>query len=172
MRCGRSLRSERYNAKKREQHESPTSVENVLGVTASAKPGVYISLFKATKFSVNYVLELLLSAGIATFGLVLNSPAVVIGGMLVSPLMGPILATGLSLAASDIYLGIKCLVNIILSILLAVLFSAFWCGFCLSTRPPAKSWREPSLTCWTWGWPFSPVWLVLWSSAGAGTAEE
>ena len=101
-----------------------TSIENVLGVTAGAKPGVYISLFKATRFSVNYVLELLLSAGIATLGLVLNSPAVVIGGMLVSPLMGPILATGLSLAASDIYLGIKCLINLILSILLSVLFSA------------------------------------------------
>ena len=101
-----------------------TSIENVLGVTAGAKPGVYINLFKATRFSVNYVLELLLSAGIATFGLVLNSPAVVIGGMLVSPLMGPILATGLSLAASDIYLGIKCLINLVLSILLSVLFSA------------------------------------------------
>ncbi len=100
------------------------SVENILGVTAAAKPGVYINLFKATRFSVNYVLELLLSAGIATLGLVLNSPAVVIGGMLVSPLMGPILATGLSLAASDIYLGIKCLINLVLSILLSVLFSA------------------------------------------------
>ena len=86
----------------------------------------FISVFsRPPEFSVNYVIELLLSAGIATLGLVLNSPAVVIGGMLVSPLMGPILATGLSLAASDIYLGIKCLINLVLSILISVLFSAF-----------------------------------------------
>ncbi len=101
-----------------------TSVEKLLGVTAEAKPGVYIRLFESTEFNVNYVLELLLSAGIATFGLVLNSPAVVIGGMLVSPLMGPILATGLALAASDIYLGLKCLINLLLSVLLSILFSA------------------------------------------------
>src|SRR5512142_1820487 len=100
------------------------SIENLLGVTAEAKPGVYVRLFEATEFNVNYVLELLLSAGIATFGLVLNSPAVVIGGMLVSPLMGPILATGLALAASDVYLGLKCLINLLLSVFLSILFSA------------------------------------------------
>ena len=93
--------------------------------------------------SLNYVLELLLSAGIATLGLVLNSPAVVIGGMLVSPLMGPILATGLSLAASDIYLGIKWLINIILSILLAVLFSAFGVDLPFHSAP-AKSGANPA----------------------------
>jgi uncharacterized hydrophobic protein (TIGR00271 family) len=100
------------------------SLEKLLGVTAEAKPGVYIRLFESTEFSVNYVVELLLSAGIATLGLVLNSPAVVIGGMLVSPLMGPILATGLALAASDVYLGLKCLVNLVLSVLLSILFAA------------------------------------------------
>jgi uncharacterized hydrophobic protein (TIGR00271 family) len=103
----------------------PHNFANLLGATAEQKPKVYLQLYESSEFaSANYLLQLLLSAGIATLGLVLNSPAVVIGAMLVSPLMGPILATGLALAASDVYLGIKCLINIILSVFLAVLFSA------------------------------------------------
>lgn len=100
-------------------------VERLLRISPQAKPRVYKTVFDAAEvLSLNYGLELILSAGIATLGLVLNSPAVVIGAMLVSPLMGPILAAGLSLAASDLYLGIKSLAGVILSIIAAILFSA------------------------------------------------
>src|SRR5260370_23969774 len=54
-----------------------------------------------------YWLELLFAAGIATLGLLVNSPAVIIGAMLISPIMGPILATGLGLAAGDLRLTIR-----------------------------------------------------------------
>src|SRR5664279_6389259 len=87
-------------------------IEALLGVKEESKPAVYLQMFKASEVvSVNYALELLLSAGIATLGLVLDSPAVVIGAMLISPLMGPILAAGLALAAGDFYLGVKSVVN-------------------------------------------------------------
>jgi uncharacterized hydrophobic protein (TIGR00271 family) len=100
-------------------------IEKLIGVAPEAKSAIYLQLYESAEFvSVNYALELLLSAGIATLGLVLNSPAVVIGAMLISPLMGPILAAGLALAASDIYLGIKCLINLVVSVVGAVLFSA------------------------------------------------
>ena len=102
-----------------------TRVQHLLGVHSRSKPGIYMKLYEGAEFATDYALELLLAAGIAALGLVLNSPAVVIGAMLVSPLMGPILATGLALAASDVYLGIKCLISIVVSILLSVLFSAF-----------------------------------------------
>jgi len=42
-----------------------------------------------------------LSCGIATLGLLQNSVAVIIGAMLVSPLMGPIVALGFSLTTLD-----------------------------------------------------------------------
>lgn len=101
-------------------------VERLLKISPEAKPRVYSNVFNAADvFSLNYGIELLLSAGIATLGLVLNSPAVVIGAMLVSPLMGPILAAGLALAASDLYLGIKALAGIVASVVSAVAFSAF-----------------------------------------------
>lgn len=48
-----------------------------------------------------FVLMSILSAGIATLGLLQNSVAVVIGAMLVSPLMGPIAALGFSFASLD-----------------------------------------------------------------------
>lgn len=44
---------------------------------------------------------LLLSGAIATFGLTLNSTAVVIGAMLVAPLLGPLLGLSLALAVGD-----------------------------------------------------------------------
>lgn len=82
-------------------------------------------LYQLAEFaSPPYVLDLLFAAGIATLGLVLNSPAVVIGAMLISPLMGPILAVGLAFAASDIYLAIKSAVSLGASIVLSVCFSA------------------------------------------------
>jgi uncharacterized hydrophobic protein (TIGR00271 family) len=101
-------------------------IERLLHIEPDSKPRVYLQVFKAAEFAdLNYVLELLLSAGIATLGLVLDSPAVVIGAMLISPLMGPILAAGLAFAAADLYLGLKSLVSIVLSTLVAVLFSGF-----------------------------------------------
>jgi uncharacterized hydrophobic protein (TIGR00271 family) len=53
----------------------------------------------------------------------MNSPAVIIGAMLISPLMGPILAAGLSLASGDVILGIRSIAKIVLSCLLAVAFT-------------------------------------------------
>jgi uncharacterized hydrophobic protein (TIGR00271 family) len=65
----------------------------------------------------------LFSAGIATLGLALNSPAVIIGAMLISPLMGPILASGMALATGDFVLATRSAINLLLSCLAAILFA-------------------------------------------------
>ncbi|MEM9739523.1 MAG: DUF389 domain-containing protein [Pseudomonadota bacterium] len=44
-----------------------------------------------------YIFMTVMSCGVATLGLLLSSPAVIIGAMLISPLMGPIMALGFSL---------------------------------------------------------------------------
>jgi uncharacterized hydrophobic protein (TIGR00271 family) len=71
---------------------------------------------------------LICSVFVASVGLNANSTAVVIGAMLISPLMGPILGIGLSVAINDIDTLRKSLVNfgvmILLSIITAFLF--FW----------------------------------------------
>jgi uncharacterized hydrophobic protein (TIGR00271 family) len=100
-------------------------VERALRIEPASKPQLYARIFEAADMeSLSYWLELVFSAGIATLGLVLDSPAVVIGAMLISPLMGPILASGLALAAGDLYLGIRALASVIASMGAAVGFSA------------------------------------------------
>ncbi|MBE7628392.1 DUF389 domain-containing protein [Tenacibaculum piscium] len=69
---------------------------------------------------------LICSIFVASIGLNANSTAVVIGAMLISPLMGPILGIGMSLAINDIDTLKKSMINlatmIVLSLLTAFLF--------------------------------------------------
>lgn len=75
----------------------------LLGIDPERKEEIYLQLARAATLRDAYHwLLILFAAGIATLGLVLNSPAVIIGAMLISPLMGPILAAGLALAAGDL----------------------------------------------------------------------
>ena len=73
---------------------------------------------------------LICSIFIASVGLNANSTAVVIGAMLISPLMGPILGMGLSLAINDIDTLRRSLKNftvmVVLSVLTAFLFFYFF----------------------------------------------
>ena len=73
---------------------------------------------------------LICSIFIASIGLNADSTAVVIGAMLISPLMGPILGTGMSLAINDIDLMRRSLRNflvmVVLSVLTAFLFFALF----------------------------------------------
>jgi uncharacterized membrane protein len=95
-----------------------------LGIQPGARPKVCERVFAAAEItSPSYWLEIFFSAGIATFGLVESSPAVIIGAMLISPLMGPIMATGLALALGDLYLGIKAVLNLFISVAVSVAFS-------------------------------------------------
>ncbi len=101
-------------------------VAHWLKIDPSNKPRIYAQVYASAEISsAHYWAEIILSAGIATFGLVLNSPAVIIGAMLISPLMGPIMATGLALAAGDLYLAIKAVGNLLVSIAVAIGFSGF-----------------------------------------------
>jgi len=73
---------------------------------------------------------LICSIMVASVGLNANSTAVVIGAMLISPLMGPILGLGMSLAINDIDTLKSSLINlatmIVLSLLTAYLFFKFF----------------------------------------------
>jgi uncharacterized hydrophobic protein (TIGR00271 family) len=73
---------------------------------------------------------LVCSVFVASVGLNANSTAVVIGAMLISPLMGPILGVGLSIAINDIDTLKRSLINlaimIVLSLLTAFMFFEFF----------------------------------------------
>ena len=74
-------------------------------------------------FTPHFAFMTSMSAGIAILGLLLSSPAVVIGAMLLSPLMGPIMGAGFALAVGDsVWLkesGKAILLGTIISILFA-----------------------------------------------------
>jgi uncharacterized hydrophobic protein (TIGR00271 family) len=76
------------------------------------------------RWSGHYVFMTLMSAGIAMLGLLLSSPAVVIGAMLISPLMGPIVGFGFGVATFDFAEVRKTLGAIGVGVALAVGFSA------------------------------------------------
>lgn len=95
-----------------------------MGVSRERKENIYLQIAQSASLrDVTYWLQILFSAGIATLGLVLNSPAVIIGAMLISPLMGPILAAGLALAAGDLVLSARAILNLTLSCAIAIGFA-------------------------------------------------
>lgn len=97
---------------------------NSLDADTERKSALYIDLSRsATLKDIVYWLQLLFSAGIATMGLVQNSSAVIIGAMLISPLMAPILSGGLALATGDLTLGVRAFVNLFLSSVLGLGFA-------------------------------------------------
>ena len=79
---------------------------------------------ESRQFDVVYFAMLVLSSLIALLGLLLNSPAVIIGAMLIAPLMGPILACGLALTAADWNIGKKAARNVALSVVEAIVITA------------------------------------------------
>lgn len=72
------------------------------------------------------VWSLIASIFIASIGLNMNSTAVVIGAMLISPLMGPIIGIGYSIAINDLTLFIKALKNFGVMVVLSIITSTFY----------------------------------------------
>jgi len=61
----------------------------------------YVRIRRSARPDVDYYMLISLSSMIASLGLIVNSPAVVIGAMLVAPLMSPIIGTGLATVLGD-----------------------------------------------------------------------
>jgi len=65
---------------------------------------VYRAVRRGARPNVDFFVMMGLAAVIATFGLVQNSPAVIIGAMLVAPLFTPVLALSMAVAQGDVRL--------------------------------------------------------------------
>ena len=86
-----------------------------------------------SRLSVDYLAMLGLSAAIATLGLLQDSAAVVIGSMLLSPLMTPMIGSGLALAQANPKLGKRSLQSIFYGFLFTLVVS-----FILALTTPGK----------------------------------
>lgn len=67
----------------------------------SERTTIYTRIRRGARPETSFFVLIGLSAMIASLGLIVNSPAVVIGAMLVAPLMSPIIGTGLALVLGD-----------------------------------------------------------------------
>ncbi len=96
----------------------PADEENVQSTIENIKAG--------TAFSGPSVWTLVAAIFIASLGLNMNSPAVIIGAMLISPLMGPISGFGLGLGINDISLVRRALKNFAVMVGVSVLTSTIY----------------------------------------------
>ena len=80
---------------------------------------------------------LILAVFIASLGLNVNSTAVIIGAMLISPLMGPIIGMGLAVGIADLNLFRKAIINYLITTILSVVTATVY--FSLSPITEAQS---------------------------------
>ncbi|MEW5960975.1 MAG: DUF389 domain-containing protein, partial [Chloroflexota bacterium] len=73
-------------------------------LTAEERTEVYKQVRRSARPRIDFFMLIALSAGIAALGLLLNSPAVIIGAMLVAPLMSAIVGLGLGTIQGDLRL--------------------------------------------------------------------
>jgi uncharacterized hydrophobic protein (TIGR00271 family) len=95
------------------------------------KPGTdYVGTIQHVKseaeFSSEKIWELVFASLIASIGLNINSTAVIIGAMLISPLMGPIVGAGFGLATNDFPLLRRSARNVFIAAAVALLASALY----------------------------------------------
>lgn len=74
---------------------------------------------------------------VCSVGLNVNSTAVIIGAMLISPIMGPIMGIGLGMGINDFELIVKSLKNLLIALVISILASALY--FWLSPLNEAQS---------------------------------
>lgn len=81
------------------------------------------NLRQGSRWNKDFISMLALASAIASFGLLQDSPAVVIGSMLLAPLMTPMIGAGLALAQANTRLALQCSKTILMGIALAFLIS-------------------------------------------------
>jgi uncharacterized hydrophobic protein (TIGR00271 family) len=134
--------SEEENEKKIEQQKAEIKdsangllerLVDFIKVTLSIREGVdkkrmLSEVQEDLKFQGMNVWVLMFSIGIASIGLNINSPAVIIGAMLISPLMGPIRGVGMGVATYDFKLLISALKNFGIAVCISLIVSCcyFW----------------------------------------------
>lgn len=87
---------------------------------------VVASISKGVEFRGVNLWVLIFATMIASLGLNVNSAAVIIGAMLISPIMGPIMGVGLSLGINDFDLMKRSLRNLALMITVAIVTSTLY----------------------------------------------
>ncbi|HJS10503.1 DUF389 domain-containing protein [Sphingopyxis sp.] len=119
----------------------------MLSISEETRRAVETEIAAEARVSGAYYILIICACGVATLGLLQSSAAVVIGAMLISPLMGPILGMGLSLAMVEPRGFRRALVTLALGALLAVLASVIivWASPLNEATPEILARTRPTL---------------------------
>lgn len=85
---------------------------------------LFLNLKEAARINSTYVLLMVLSSLLATLGLFLNSPSIVIGAMVLAPLMSPIISLSMGILRTDADLSRKSFSTLFVGMAIALLLSA------------------------------------------------
>ena len=107
----------------------------LLKITPEQKKQTVEKLIESSSPTQAFFLILVLSAVISTFGLLLNSPAIVIGGMLVSPLLSPILAISMGIVMADAKLIFRSIKVLLIAMVYVVVISLIFAFFMVNKAP-------------------------------------
>jgi uncharacterized hydrophobic protein (TIGR00271 family) len=92
--------------------------------TSIDKKSVIKDIYHEVEISGGYFMILTIANLIALIGLIMNSAPVIIGAMLISPLMGPILSTGFAFATGSMVVGKKAIKKISVSLFVTIIIAA------------------------------------------------
>lgn len=110
--------------------------------------GIIDAIRKGVPFKGVNLWMLIFATLIASVGLNVNSTAVVIGAMLISPLMGPIMGLGLGAGINDIQLIKDATKNLIIAVVFSILTSALYFYFTPLTQAQSELLSRTSPTFW------------------------
>lgn len=118
-----------------------------LHLPAGGREKLYRSVLESSLLDPEYLALLALSGLIALFGLLQNSVAVIIGAMLISPLMNPILAAALALLLGDGRLGRKAALVLGISVASVIALTALvaWLSPLKEVTPEILARTNPNL---------------------------
>jgi uncharacterized hydrophobic protein (TIGR00271 family) len=105
---------------------------------AEERSTVYQQLREGARADIDYFVMITLAATIATLGLLLSSAAVIIGGMLVAPLMSPIIGLALAISLGNVRLLRDALESTIKGVFLAVVVALFLASIVPLGEPTAE----------------------------------
>ena len=95
------------------------------------------NIYKGVEFRGTNLWVLIFAIFVASIGLNVNSAAVVIGAMLISPLMGPIMGVGFGVGTLDFELIKRALKNLAIAVGISLITSTFY--FSISPLADAQS---------------------------------
>ena len=108
---------------------------------------ILASVARDARLDTKYLLLVVMATAIATLGLLQSSAPVVIGAMLVSPLLGPIMGIGFGLAVIDSGLIKRSLITLAVGALVAIIVAALiiWLSPIKDVTPEIRARTQPTL---------------------------